>query len=112
MVRLISPKPAPVKRRGTASHVNKLAPEDRPAHDWYRFVPSYPPHLVRDYIDRFEVSSRSTVLDPFCGTGTTMVECKKQGIPSYRAADHLAEERIAAVGKVKQTWVGGQAERR
>jgi len=22
------------------------------------------------------------VLDPFCGTGTTVVECKKQGIPS------------------------------
>lgn len=34
---------------------------------------------------------------------------KKQGIPSYRAADHLAEERIAAVGKVKQTWVAGES---
>ncbi len=25
---------------------------------------------------------RHRVLDPFCGTGTTLVECKKQGIPS------------------------------
>lgn len=29
---------------------NRLEPADRPAHDWYRFVLSYPPHLVRDYV--------------------------------------------------------------
>src|SRR5208337_301150 len=52
------------------------------AHDWYRFVLSFPPHLVRDYIERFGLTSRQRVLDPFCGTGTTLVECKKLGIPS------------------------------
>lgn len=61
---------------------NKLFPEDRPVHDWYRFVLSYPPHLVRDYLNRFGVSGDSCVLDPFCGTGTTLVECKKLGITS------------------------------
>ncbi|MGH9905266.1 MAG: DNA methyltransferase, partial [Pyrinomonadaceae bacterium] len=61
---------------------NKLRIEDRAAHDWYRFVLSYPAHLVRDYIDRFGVDSNQIVLDPFCGTGTTLVECKKRGIPS------------------------------
>ena len=61
---------------------NKLRPEDRGIHDWYRFVLSFPPHLVRDYLDRFEVDSTQRVLDPFCGTGTTLVECKKLGIPS------------------------------
>ena len=55
---------------------------DRPIHDWYRFVLSYPPHLVREYLQRFDVTSNSTVLDPFCGTGTTLVECKKLGIGS------------------------------
>jgi len=40
---------------------------------------------------------------------TVFAIAKKQGIPSYRAADHLAEERIAAVGKVKQTWVAGES---
>ncbi|MBW4475012.1 MAG: site-specific DNA-methyltransferase [Stenomitos rutilans HA7619-LM2] len=43
---------------------------------------SYPPHLVRDYLERFGVDQHSQVLDPFCGTGTTIVECKKLGIPS------------------------------
>jgi hypothetical protein len=61
---------------------NKLQPEDRAAHDWYRFVLSYPPHLVRDYLSRFNLSADDCVLDPFCGTGTTLVECKKLGIES------------------------------
>jgi len=61
---------------------NKLLAEDRPAHDWYRFVLSFPPHLVRDYVGRFGLTARHRVLDPFCGTGTTLVECKKLGIPS------------------------------
>ena len=64
------------------STANKLFPEDRPAHEWYRFVLSFPPHLVREYIKRFELTGESRVLDPFCGTGTTIVECKKLGVPS------------------------------
>ena len=61
---------------------NNLLPGDRPAHDWYRFILSFPPHLVRDYADRFELNSDSLLLDPFCGTGTTIVEGKKLGIPA------------------------------
>ena len=55
---------------------------DYPVHDWYRFVLSYPPHLVAEYIQKFGLDSRHQALDPFCGTGTTIVECKKLGIPS------------------------------
>lgn len=61
---------------------NQLCREDRPAHGWYRFVLSFPPQLVRSCLDRLEVEPGQTVLDPFCGTGTTLVECKKQGIAS------------------------------
>ena len=61
---------------------NKLRVEDRAAHDWYRFVLSYPAHIVRTYVERFGLDSKHNVLDPFCGTGTTIVECKKLGIPS------------------------------
>ncbi len=64
------------------SSANSVEDGDRPVHGWYRFVLSFPPHLVRHYLERFGVSSGDTVLDPFCGTGTTLVECKKQGIPS------------------------------
>ena len=61
---------------------NRLYEDDRPVHEWYRFVLSYPPHLVRDYLERFQIGEGQCVLDPFCGTGTTLVECKKNGISS------------------------------
>lgn len=67
----------------TTSSGNKIRHEDRAVHDWYRFVLSFPPHLVREYVDRFEIGPGQCVLDPFCGTGTTLVECKKLGIPSF-----------------------------
>ena len=67
---------------GARRRLNRLRPEDRAVHDWYRFVLSFPSHLVRDYLDTFGVDSTQRVLDPFCGTGTTLVECKKLGIPS------------------------------
>jgi DNA modification methylase len=59
---------------------NKLDPQDRAFHDWYRFVLSFPPHLVRDYIQKFGLTQNSVVLDPFCGTGTTLVEAKLAGM--------------------------------
>ena len=66
----------------TRKDQNRLRPEDQPVHNWYRFVLSFPPHLVRDYLGRFGVCPSETVLDPFCGTGTTLVECKKLGVRS------------------------------
>ena len=71
-------------KRGRRSNgeENKLQAEDRAAHEWYRFVLSYPPHLVSSYLNRFKLGPSSLILDPFCGTGTTLVECKKHLIPS------------------------------
>lgn len=64
------------------SELNRFYEEDLLIHDWYRFVLSYPPHLVKNYLQRFGIDKRHCVLDPFCGTGTTLVECKKNGISS------------------------------
>lgn len=61
---------------------NKMSNNDKRFHDWYRFVLSFPPHLVRDYIERFDLKTGNTLLDPFCGTGTTVVEAKLCGINS------------------------------
>ena len=62
--------------------INKLDASDRSFHDWYRFVLSFPPHLVREYVERFGLQTGQVLLDPFCGTGTTVVEAKKLGISS------------------------------
>jgi DNA modification methylase len=61
---------------------NQLAPEDKAFHDWYRFILSYPAHLVSHYITDFGLQKGQTLLDPFCGTGTTLVEAKLNQIES------------------------------
>ena len=66
--------------RNSETRQNSISPQDRPIHDWYRFVLSFPPHLVRQYLDDFGLTNEATVLDPFCGTGTTMVEAKFRGL--------------------------------
>jgi hypothetical protein len=53
--------------------LNKLYPEDRAVHEWYRFVLSFPPHLVRRYLQRFEMGAHHRLLDPFRGTGTRQI---------------------------------------
>ena len=59
--------------------INQLNSEDKAFHDWYRFVLSFPPHLVSHYLNKFGADKSQIVLDPFSGTGTTLVECKKLG---------------------------------
>ena len=86
------------RRNGTR---NKLLAGDRQAHDWYRFVLSFPPHLVRDYLQRFGVSAEQCALDPFCGTGTTLVECKKLGI---RSVGVEANPMAWFASRVKTEW--------
>jgi len=81
--------------------INALQKEDLPIHDWYGFVLSYPPHLVRQYISSFGLDRSDLLLDPFCGTGTTLVESRKHGIPSAGCDAHPF---AALVSRVKTNW--------
>ena len=88
----------PQNRNGA---VNALLKEDLPIHGWYRFVLSFPPHLVRQYISAFKLGSDDLLLDPFCGTGTTLVEAKKNRIASIGCDAHPF---AALVSRVKTNW--------
>ncbi|MGH9602704.1 MAG: DNA methyltransferase, partial [Terriglobales bacterium] len=85
----------------TAKENNKVRAEDSSVHEWYRFVLSYPPHLVRDYLGRTGAEPDGLVLDPFCGTGTTLVECKKLGIRSMGIEPNPM---LCFASRVKVNW--------
>src|SRR5688572_6885533 len=48
---------------------------------WLRLTPAYSVHLVRELVTGAD-PLRDSVLDPFCGTGTTALVCAERGIPA------------------------------
>jgi len=81
---------------------NVLQKQDFSVHEWYRFVLSFPAHLVQKYLEAFDSQPETdTVFDPFCGTGTTLVEGKKLGFQVYGCDSHPF---AALVSSVKTNW--------
>jgi hypothetical protein len=70
-------------------------------HNWYRIVHGYSDHLVKKLLDRFEIKAGQSVIDPFCGSGTTLVECMKHGI---NAAGIDANPSSCFAARVKTNW--------
>jgi hypothetical protein len=56
---------------------------------------------VADLLREFDLKKNQTVLDPFCGAGTTLVECMKHGIRSI-GVDANPSSCFAA--RVKTDW--------
>jgi hypothetical protein len=52
---------------------------DASRHGWLRLTPAYSVHLVRELLAAHS-SHGMRVLDPFCGTGTTLVACGEGGL--------------------------------
>lgn len=48
-------------------------------HGWLRLTPAYSLHLVRELVDSRRRKDLP-VLDPFCGTGTTLLVCAERGV--------------------------------
>lgn len=80
---------------------NQTLESDKAFHSWYQFVLGYPPHLVRYYVFKFGITTANLVLDPFCGTGTTNVECKKLNISNIGLE---ANSMAFLASKVKTDW--------
>jgi DNA modification methylase len=51
-----------------------------PVHRWYRIIMGFEAGLVRYLIRELGIRKGHVVLDPFCGSGTTLVECQRNGI--------------------------------
>lgn len=92
------------KRRPSNRTNAKVSPQrflNGEVHDWYRIILGYSDHLVARLLDEFEIGSGQRVLDPFCGTGTTLIECQKRGV-SATGVDANPSSLFAA--NVKTNW--------
>ena len=96
--------PVQTERNLANPRLNRLAAEDLPFHDWYRFVLSFPAHIVRNYaIGRFGLKDGASLLDPFCGTGTTVVEAMRLGLSGIGLE---ANQMAYFASQVKSDWTG------
>lgn len=53
-----------------------------PIHNWYYFKEGFSKKFVDTFIDKFKLDRNSLVLDPFCGSGTSLLACKQREIRS------------------------------
>ncbi len=89
-----------MKLRGAAAvHPQRILNGE--VHNWYRIILGYSDHLVSQLIDQFKVREGDWVLDPFCGSGTTLVECLKRGI---NAVGIDANPSSCFAARVKVDW--------
>lgn len=70
-------------------------------HNWYRIVLGYSDHLVSKLLDEFQLKPGQLLLDPFCGTGTTLIECMKRQIDSVGVD---ANPSSAFAARAKTRW--------
>ena len=70
-------------------------------HRWYDYVADFPPKLIFDKFEEYGITSKHTVLDPFCGSGTTLVTSKICGIDSFGVDVNPVP---AFVSKTKTQW--------
>ena len=76
--------------------------KDESVHRWYLLTAAYAPALVRRILTQFEDERGiERVLDPFSGTGTTLLESKKQGYDAIGVEYNPVYHEVATA---KTTW--------
>lgn len=48
-------------------------------YNWFYYKEGFSPELVINLLEKFEIKKGSNILDPFCGTGNTLLACKENG---------------------------------
>ncbi|MBI4895998.1 MAG: DNA adenine methylase [Candidatus Aenigmarchaeota archaeon] len=53
-----------------------------PIYNWFYYKEGFAKNLVFMLLDMFSPKDDATILDPFCGSGTTLLACKERGYAS------------------------------
>lgn len=59
-----------------------ISDKSQPPFNWYSFKHSFGSGLVENIFKQFGISKGDLILDPFCGSGTTLIKAKLEGINS------------------------------
>jgi hypothetical protein len=92
--------------------------KEKPVHGWFWYKEGYAPEMVEYSLKR---RPAKTVLDPFCGVGTTLLACKAAGVESAgvdasplavfvsktKCEDYAVEHLEAALAFLKKNPFGG-----
>jgi len=70
------------RRYGLGKFVSPLSDRGIPPLDWYGFKHRFGSKLVSKMFSMFDLSKGATILDPFCGGGTTLIKAKMEGYSS------------------------------
>ena len=62
-----------------AELVNFSKNKDIPYHKWFKYREGYSHTLIQELIKRSKISKDEYVIDPFCGSGTTVIEANLDG---------------------------------
>ncbi len=54
----------------------------QPIYNWFYYKEGFASELVHNLLRMFKLKPGHTVLDPFCGSGTTLLACKEKGMNS------------------------------
>ena len=81
---------------GKASKAN-----DFPIHNWYNFVLGYTPEFPKYMFSKLGVDHSDVILDPFMGSGTTLIYAKSIGVKSIGID---ANDFMYKAGTIKLNW--------
>ena len=87
-----------VKRNLTSTFTNNMK---LPIHGWYRYSAGFSAEWAAELIGAEKANGRTHVLDPFAGSGTTLLSAELQGVNSVGVEAHPFVARIA---KAKLLW--------
>ena len=72
-----------------------------PIHRWFRYSAGFSALWVREVLIRERANGRRTVLDPFCGSGTVLLEAELCDLPGIGVEAHPFVSRLA---RAKLRW--------
>jgi methylase of polypeptide subunit release factors len=75
--------PLHVENENLRQAVTFVDNKSKPIHRWYNFTQGFSTELVRELLAELGASKKSQIYDPFAGSGTTLLTCQQEGIPSF-----------------------------